>query len=97
MINDLLESPNLDLTAVARDDLVDGEVSQHLVEILRRLIADNQIVVRLIKTGHPMGPVSPAGRRNDHYFYCALDINAVDDIEIDADPTTPAFVHVGEI
>jgi hypothetical protein len=93
----LLESQNLNASEAARTDLESGRVDQRLVTVLARLIARHQIRVTTIKTGHPMGPQSPTGRDNDHYFYRAADITEIDGHPIESNPTTTASVDVGRM
>ena len=51
--------------------------------------------IRTIKSGHPMGPLSPAGRLNSHYFYCAADIYAVDGHAVATRPIPESLVGFG--
>ncbi len=93
----LLQSENLEASNAARADLVSGRVDTRLVLLLSRLTQHHQIGVATIKTGHPMGPRSPAGRENDHYFYRAADITEVDGHPVGSDPTSDGIVNVGRM
>lgn len=93
----LLNSANLDASEAARADLESGRVHAPLVALLARLIERHQIRVSTIKTGHPMGPLSPGGRENDHYFYRAVDITAVDGVSVADDSTSAGVLTVGQI
>ena len=56
-----------------------------------------QISVRLIKTGHPLGPVTPGGRRNDHFFYAAADVDMVDGLTVQNHSTAGPLIAVGKL
>jgi len=93
----LLEHPNLHLSGNAQHDIASGLVQPDLLEILALLAQHHQISVRMIKTGHPLGPVTPGGRRNDHYFYCAVDIDMVDGQPVQGNETSPGLLAVGQL
>jgi hypothetical protein len=93
----LIGNAELSLSDHAFRDLAGGRVGAKLLTILATLLSSHSISVRLIKSGHPMGPVSPAGRRNDHYFYGALDIDAVDDLPVDGNGSAAGLVDVGHL
>jgi len=95
ILNELLASPRLVASGTARSDLESGQVSPDLVGLLAAAVARNRIDVRLIKSGHPMGPLSPAGRVNAHYFYRAADIYAIDGHAVAARPVHKQIVDFG--
>jgi hypothetical protein len=79
---------------LARVDLASGLGDVRLVELLALLASERHVGVRLIKTGHPMGPRSPAGRENDHYFYRAADIDSVNGVPVVAAPASEGLVAI---
>lgn len=91
----LLASPNLEASDTARLDLESGLVDRRLVALLAALAGRHRLRVSTIKTGHPLGPRSPAGRENDHFFYRAADITDVDGLGVEADPTSDPLVELG--
>lgn len=93
----LPENRNLLLSPDALTDVSSGLLNPRLSAILERLLAEHRISVRLIKTGHPMGPASPAGRINDHFFYAAADIDIVDGLPVLNNGGSPALVAVGRL
>ena len=92
---DLVNASNLDAPDVVRAELASGRVDERLVAVLAALTARHSIRVSVIKTGHPMGSQSPAGRENDHYFFRAADITAMDGVAIGKDPEAAVIVEVG--
>lgn len=96
-VSSLVNHAKLQLTVDARADLESGLVDERLVHILRSLLDRHRLSVRLIKTGHPMGPTSPAGVPNAHYDFRAMDIDAVDGLRVADNPTAPALISVGRI
>ena len=94
-IHELLQRDALDASDTARADLESGEVDGRLVSLLTALTQRFRICVSLIKTGHPMGPRSASGRENDHFFYRAFDVVAVDDVPLLEQPDSPSAVGVG--
>lgn len=95
MAADLVIASNLDAPDAVRADLASGRVDERLVAILAALLAGHSIRVPVIKSGHPMGSHSPAGRENDHFFFRAADITAVHGVAISEDPEAPATIEVG--
>ncbi|GAA0498584.1 hypothetical protein Ade02nite_91840 [Paractinoplanes deccanensis] len=93
----LIESPNLLLSEAARQDLIDGQLDHRLRDILELLVEHHQISVRLIKTGHPLGPVTPGGRRNDHYFHEAADLDMIDGLTVRDHNTAGPLISVGHL
>ena len=91
----LLRSGNLKASDAARADLESGRVDGRLVSLLLRLTGQHLIAVSTIKTGHPMGPRSPVGRENDHYFYRAVDITEVDGCSVESDPIGVGILGIG--
>lgn len=50
-----------------------------------------------VKTGHPMGPTTPKGTANAHFYFCAADIHAVDDEPVELRPIPTAVVDLGRM
>lgn len=94
---ELLVSSNLDASEWAYRDLACGLVDRRLVKVLADLVGHHRVRVVMIKTGHPMGPRSPAGVENSHYFYRAVDIDAVDDQLVARRPVPAPVVDVGRL
>lgn len=94
-VEELLRCASLEASERARADLASGRVDRRVVSLLANLTSVFRIRVSVIKTGHPMGPLSPAGRENDHYFFRAFDITDVDGAAIAEAPTAPATVSLG--
>lgn len=86
---------NVDAPAAVHEDIGSGCLDERLVAVLAALTEHHVVRVSVIKTGHRMGSHSPAGRENDHFFYRAADITAVDSVEIATDPDAAAVVEVG--
>lgn len=59
-----------------------GQVDARLLSTLDSLSACFSVKIHAIKTGHPMGPQSPAGVDNSHYYHRAADIVAVNSITV---------------
>jgi hypothetical protein len=93
----LSDNWNLVLSPDALTDLNSGLLKPRLAAILEVLLAEHRISVRLFRTGHPMGEVSPDGRTNDHYFYAAADIDMVDDLPVLNNGGSPALIAVGHL
>lgn len=91
----LLRTAQLIASPAARSDLESGRVNPALVSLLTSAVERFAFEVRTIKTGHPMGPVSPSGRLNSHYFYCAADIDVVDGHGVGARPIPDSVVRFG--
>lgn len=82
-------------TPEALADLTSAEVDPRLRRLVEVLLRDHLLDVRTVRTGHPMGPVTPAGRDNDHYFYRALDLVAVDGYPVVGRPIAEPVVALG--
>jgi hypothetical protein len=91
----LLRSQQLIASPDARSDLESDQASPALICLLASAVERFALEVRTIKTSHPMGPISPAGRLNSHYFYCAADIYAVDGQDVGARPIPKSIVRFG--
>jgi hypothetical protein len=92
---ELLQRDALDASDAAKSDLASGNVNEHVLSLLAALTERFRISVSLIKTGHPVGSHAPSGRENDHYFYRAFDVIAVDDVSIAEYPDAASAVAVG--
>ncbi len=94
---DLLSNPNFDPSPNARTDLEHATADPRLVRILLALVERHVVEVSTIKTGHPMGPITPNGRPNPHYYGRAADITAVDGKPVRGNGADPDLVDVGRI
>ena len=92
---DVLDSRRLEAGAAVRADLRSGKVDARLVELLASLLERHSLAISMIKSGHPMGPTSPAGRENDHFFFRAADIVGVDGVLFADDPVSPGAIALG--
>lgn len=72
-------------------------MDSRLVEVFLALAVEHEIAISIIKTGHPLDATAPSGRENDHYFYRAADITAVDGQPVADDACSPALLDVGRI
>lgn len=95
VLSDLLRSSNFEAPGEVRKDLASGQVDKRLVALLAALAERHAVRVSVVKTGHPMGSHSPAGRENDHFFFRAADITAIDGVSIGVRPTASGAVAVG--
>lgn len=68
-----------------------------LVRVLLALVHRRPIAVSLIKTGHPMGPTTPNGRPNAHYYGRAGDIVAVDGTPVAGNGAASGLVDLGRM
>lgn len=93
----LLVTPNIELSDGARTDLASGLVHPPLVALLAYLADAHRIRINLIKTGHPLGPRTPGGKVNDHFFHKAADITHVDGFAVLDHPTSDGLVAVGQL
>lgn len=82
-------------TPEALADLASAEVDPRLRRLVEVLLRDHVLNVRRVRTGHPLGPVTPGGRDNDHYFYRAVDLAAVDGHPVVARPIAEPVVALG--
>ena len=85
----LADNPNLTLTAAARQDLLSGAVDQRVVDFLAALVANHQISVSVFKTGHNQF-VAGTNRVSNHYYGRAVDIYAVDGVDVSS---SAAAIH----
>ena len=79
----LVDNPNLTLSDDARGDLLAGVVDQRVVDYLASLVANHRIAVSVIKTGHSEY-VAGTDRVSNHYYGRAVDIYAVDGVDVSA-------------
>lgn len=93
----LLALPTFRPSADARLDLESGNVDARLVEVLFVLAQEHNLDVSIIKTGHPLGPTTPGGFTNSHYYYRAVDITAVDGKSLLEYPTDQDVLAIGRI
>ncbi|MFC7621631.1 NUDIX hydrolase [Microlunatus sp. GCM10028923] len=82
-------------TPAALADLASPKVDARLRRLVEVLLRDHVLDVRTVRTGHPMGPVTPGGRDNDHYFYRAVDLVAVDGRPVAGRPIPEPVVSLG--
>ena len=79
----LADNPNLTLTDAARADLLAGAVDQRVVDYLAALVVNHRISVSVFKTGHSKY-VAGTNRVSNHYSGRAVDIYAVDGVDVSA-------------
>ncbi len=79
----------------AHADWSSGEIDGRLVDCLQRLAEVFTLEISTIKTGHPMGAISPAGKENDHFFYRAADIVTVNSIPLLDNPRSDEWLRFG--
>ncbi len=96
-VEQLIHNPNFKPSANAQTDIESGQVDARIVRTLLTLTEKHTINVSLIKTGHPLGPRTPGGYPNSHFYYRAVDITAVDGISIQEHGGDPAILDVGRI
>lgn len=77
----LADNPNLTLTERARADLLAGVVDQRVVDYLAALVVNHRIAVSVFKTGHNQY-VAGTNRVSNHYSGRAVDIYAVDGVDV---------------
>jgi hypothetical protein len=97
LVQELLAAATFKPSTNARRDLESGQVDTRLVYVLWILAQKHIIEVSMIKTGHPLGPVSRAGIVNSHYYYRAADIVAIDNKPIVSHAADPEVVDVGRM
>jgi hypothetical protein len=97
IIQRLLASATFEASLSARADIESRLVDDRLIATLFALTNAHCIAVSTVKTGHPMGPTTPGGFSNSHYYYRAVDIVAVDGKPIAGHATDPAILDVGRI
>lgn len=76
-------------------DLASSDLDPRIRALVASLLAVGTINLRMIKSGHPLGPVTPGGRANDHWFYRAVDVDSVDGHAVADRPIPAAVVAVG--
>jgi membrane-bound lytic murein transglycosylase B len=80
----LVASPNLELTAQARADLLAGKADPRVVRSLAAAVASgHKLAVSVIETGHSMY-VAGTTRVSNHYYGRAVDIYAIDGVPVSA-------------
>src|SRR5438045_8388834 len=80
-----------------RADLESGHVDDRIINVLLVLAKKHTLEVSVIKTGHPLGPTTPGGKNNSHYFYRAVDITAIDGKSLVGYATDPDILDVGRL
>ncbi len=90
-----MDSPNLTGTPEALADLTDPRLDDRLRRLLELLLVDHLLNVRLVATGHQFGPFTPNGQPNDHYYFCAVDIDAVGGLPVAQRPIPAPVVALG--
>lgn len=93
----LLANPNFLPSENAAADLRGGLVDPRLVAALSDLAREHEIQVPTIKTGHPMGPLTPGGKPSDHHHYRAADVYAVDGKPVRGNAIHPDVLDVGKM
>jgi len=82
-------------SACAKRDVASGLVDPRLIAALDALLGHVSLDITVIKTNHPMGPMSPAGIENTHFFYRAADIVAVNGILVLENEDADELVRFG--
>jgi len=82
-------------SASAQQDVESGLVDARLLAALDELSHHVSLDITVIKTGHPMGSLSPAGVANSHFFYRAADIVAVNGLPVVGNENSDALVRFG--
>lgn len=83
------------LSRNAELDIESGLVDTRLIAALDTLAANVSLEIAVIKTGHPMGPTSPTGVMNNHFFCRAADIVAVNAIPVLGNEVSDELVRLG--
>ncbi|MDQ2714072.1 MAG: hypothetical protein M3Z08_04120 [Chloroflexota bacterium] len=96
-VEQLLAIPAFKPSSQARADLESGNTDARLVSVLLTLAQKHALEVSTIKTGHPLGPKTPGGFVNSHYYYRAADITAIDGKSIAGHETDSDIVDVGRM
>jgi hypothetical protein len=79
------------------EDLHSHRLDPRLAQALMLLAQSHGLGLGLIKTGHPMGPLSPSDRVNSHYYFGAADIVSVDGYSVARRPLAEEISHVGQL
>lgn len=87
----------LEFSENAQSDVDSGSLDTRLAQLLVLLGQRHHVHVTMIRTGHPMGPVSPGGRENDHWYFRAADIDIIDGIPLATDPVAMGTLNVGHL
>jgi hypothetical protein len=77
----ILNSPNIALTELARQDIETGVIDQRVLQVLEILSRRYQISVSVLKSGHSPY-VSGTSSFSNHYFGRAVDIYAVNGLNV---------------
>lgn len=88
-------SNGLDLSVDARADVESGNLDNRLYRTLHELGSHMRLTISVIKTGHPMGPSSPSGVPNNHFFYRAADIIEIDGVPVFRHETSRELLALG--
>lgn len=83
------------LSRNAEQDVDSGLVDARLLAALDDLSGHLSLEIAVIRTGHPMAPKSPAGIENNHFFYRAADIVAVNGILVLENEDADELVRFG--
>lgn len=76
-------------------DLDHPDIDPRIVRLLEFLLEHHDLNVRMVRTGHPLGATTPNGRENDHWYFRAIDIDAVDGCAVIDRPIGEAVVRLG--
>lgn len=87
----------LDFSENAQSDMDSGSLDPRLAQLLALLGQRHHLHVTMIRTGHLMGPISPGGRENDHWYFRAADIDVVDGIAVVIDPAAIGTLKLGHL
>lgn len=68
-----------------------------ITALLDLLLAHHDLNIPMVRTGHPLGAVTPNGRENDHWFHRAVDIDQVDGEAVADRPLPPSVVRLGQL
>jgi membrane-bound lytic murein transglycosylase B len=79
----VVANPNIALTPDARNDLLSGKIDPRVANLLAAAASTHRLTVSVIKTGHSMY-VSGTNRVSNHYVGRAVDISAVDGVDVTA-------------
>jgi hypothetical protein len=85
----------LTFSELAMEDWQSGKVDDRLVEALEILGRRNDLFIKTIKSGHPLGEFSPSGVENTHFFHRAADIFRVGGLGIAGNETSAAMLALG--
>jgi hypothetical protein len=77
----LVDHPNLTLTAEGRADLLSGTTDPRVVAALAAAVAEHQIEVTVIRTGHSQF-VRGTDRVSNHFYGRGVDISSIDGVPV---------------